>query len=201
MNDAQQTRETLAGRWEEIAECILSIETLSLDMIACPEEVLLQKAERRGALVERIRALHTACEGCTPQDEAEAARIQAAKDTARAAVCRMQEFCPARVCPGPVYLARFYCLIPFRPVRFPLSCFRPGGVRSPLQDRERPPRSEQRGGLLGYRFGVRRNHVTGFWLRLHCPVTIVYPKVTCKILRGCEQFVNLRLSFSGSVCR
>lgn len=91
MNDAQQKKETPAGCWEEIAECILSMEALSLEMIACPEEVLLQKATRREAMMERIRALHTACEGREPPDEAEAARVVAAQETARAAACRMQE--------------------------------------------------------------------------------------------------------------
>ncbi len=91
-NDVQQKRETPAGLWEEIAECILSMEALSLEMITCPEAVLLQKAARREALMERIRALHTACEGCVPpEDEAEAARVLAARETARAAACRMQE--------------------------------------------------------------------------------------------------------------
>lgn len=91
MNDAYEEKETLAGRWEEIAECILSMEALSLEMISCPEEVLLQKSARRGKLMERIQALHTACEGCEPLDEAEAARVFAARDAARAAACRLGE--------------------------------------------------------------------------------------------------------------
>lgn len=91
MNDAHGAKETLAGRWEKIVECILSMEALSLEMISCPGEVLLQKAARRGALMERIQALHAACEGCEPQDEAEAARVFAARDAARAAVCRLGE--------------------------------------------------------------------------------------------------------------
>lgn len=94
MNDAHganKTPATLAERWEEIAECILAMEALSLEMISCPGEVLLQKAAQRGTLTERIQALHTACEGCEPQDEAEAARVFAARDAARASSCRMRE--------------------------------------------------------------------------------------------------------------
>ena len=91
MNDAQQDTKTLAGRWEEIAEGLLSMEELSLGMISCPGEVLVQKAARRGELVERIRALQEACEEREPLDAAEAARVSAAQDTARAAVCRMQD--------------------------------------------------------------------------------------------------------------
>ena len=91
MNDAQQEKETLAGRWEEIAECIRSMETLTLEMISCPGEVLLQKAAQRGTLIERIRTLHKACEGCEPQDEDEAARDFAARDAARASSCRLGE--------------------------------------------------------------------------------------------------------------
>ena len=91
MNDAREAKETMAGRWEEIAECILSLEALSLEMISCPGEVLLQKAARRGTLVERIQTLHAACEGQAPQDEAEAARVFAARDAARAAACRLAE--------------------------------------------------------------------------------------------------------------
>lgn len=94
MNDAHTDKETLAGRWEEIAECLLSMEELSFGMISCPEEVLAQKAARRGELVERIRALHTACEGQEPLDEAEAARVLAAQDTARAAACRLGDIDP-----------------------------------------------------------------------------------------------------------
>ena len=91
MNDAHGAKETLAGRWEEIAECLLSVEELSLGMIACPEEVLLPKAARRTELIGRIKALQVACEGCEPADEAEAARVLAARDAARAAACRVQE--------------------------------------------------------------------------------------------------------------
>lgn len=91
MNDAHGANETLAGRWEEIAECIRSMESLSLEMISCPAEVLLQKAARRGPLMERIQALREACEGCEPQDDAEAARVFAARDAARAAACRLGE--------------------------------------------------------------------------------------------------------------
>ena len=91
MNDAHGAKETLAGRWEEIAECILSLEALSLEMISCPVEVLLQKAARRGELIERIKALQAACEGCSPAEDAEAARVFAARDAARAAACRLSE--------------------------------------------------------------------------------------------------------------
>ena len=91
MNDAHTAGQTLAGRWEEIAECLLSMEELSMGMISCPGEVLLQKAARRGELIERIKALRAACEGCEPLDEAEAACVSAARDTARAAACRVQE--------------------------------------------------------------------------------------------------------------
>lgn len=113
MNDVQQAGGTPAGRWEEIAECVLSLEALSLEMISCPEAVLLQKAAQRDALTERIQTLHAACEvheaekdaGATGEAGAaeevgdagaagaadEAARIRAAQDTARAAVCRMKE--------------------------------------------------------------------------------------------------------------
>ena len=91
MNDAHGAKETLAGRWEEIAECLLSMEELSLAMISCPGEVLPQKAARRGELIERIQALQAACEGREPLDEAEAARVSAARDAARAAACRMQD--------------------------------------------------------------------------------------------------------------
>ncbi len=101
MNDVQQAGGTPAGRWEEIAECVLSLEALSLEMISCPEAVLLQKAAQRDALMERIQTLHAACEGHeaekaagetgTAGENTEAARILAAQAAARAAVCRMQE--------------------------------------------------------------------------------------------------------------
>lgn len=101
MNDVQQAGGTPAGRWEEIAECVLSLEALSLEMISCPEAVLLQKAAQRDALMERIQTLHAACEGHeaekaagetgTAGENTEAARILAAQAAARAAVCRLQE--------------------------------------------------------------------------------------------------------------
>ena len=104
MNDVQQAGGTPAGRWEEIAECALSLEALSLEMISCPEAVLLQKAAQRDALMERIQTLHAACEGHEAEKDAgpageagtagentEAARILAAQAAARAAVCRLQE--------------------------------------------------------------------------------------------------------------
>lgn len=101
MNDVQQAGGTPAGRWEEIAECVLSLEALSLEMISCPEAVLLQKAAQRDALMERIQTLHAACEGHEAEkaagetgaveESAEAARILAAQAAARAAVCRLQE--------------------------------------------------------------------------------------------------------------
>lgn len=91
MNDAHEAKDTLAGRWEEIAECLLATEELSMGMISCPAEVLLQKAARRTELIERIKELQAACEGCEPLAEAEAARVSAARDAARAAACRVQE--------------------------------------------------------------------------------------------------------------
>lgn len=91
MKDAQQAKETLAGQWETIAECLLAMEALSLEMVSCPGEVLLQKAARREQLTERIRTLHAACEGREAQDEAEAARVFAAREAARAAACRLGE--------------------------------------------------------------------------------------------------------------
>lgn len=73
MNDVQQAGGTPAGRWEEIAECVLSLEALSLEMISCPEAVLLQKAAQRDALMERIQTLHAACEGHEAETDAGAA--------------------------------------------------------------------------------------------------------------------------------
>lgn len=73
MNDVQQAGGTPAGRWEEIAECVLSLEALSLEMISCPEAVLLQKAAQRDALMERIQTLHAACEGHEAEKAAGAA--------------------------------------------------------------------------------------------------------------------------------
>ncbi len=89
MKDLQQAPPTAAENWEEIADGLLEIESLSLEMVACPEEALPQKMARRAELIERIQALQAACETCeAPQDDA---RYLAARDTARAAACRVRE--------------------------------------------------------------------------------------------------------------
>ena len=52
-----------------------------------------------------------------------------------------------------------------------------------------PSRLRRREGALGYRFGVRRNHVTGNGCG-SVPVTIEYPILAKKLLSCCEQSVN-----------
>lgn len=91
MNGTQPYPETLAGRWEELASCVHALEQLSEEMISCPAEALADRMERRDALIARMQELQAACEGCEPPDEQQAARISAARDDARAAVCRLKD--------------------------------------------------------------------------------------------------------------
>ena len=52
-----------------------------------------------------------------------------------------------------------------------------------------PSRLRRREGALGYRFGVRRNHVTGNGCG-SVPVSIEYPILAKKLLSCCEHSVN-----------
>ena len=59
----------------------------------------------------------------------------------------------------------------------------------PRTKRSAPSRLRRREGALGYRFGVRRNHVTGNGCG-SVPVSIEYPILAKKILSCCEHSVN-----------
>lgn len=91
MNGNQPHPETPAGRWEELASCMRALEQLSFEMIACPAEALQGRMEQRAALLARVRELRAACEEAEPPDEAQAARILAARDDARATACRLKD--------------------------------------------------------------------------------------------------------------
>ncbi len=91
MMDTQPLSGTPAGRWEELASCMLSLEALSFEMISCPAEELRGRMERRAALITRVEVLRAACAEEEPSDGRQDARVAAAQDTARAAACRLQD--------------------------------------------------------------------------------------------------------------
>jgi len=87
----QNKQMTMAQNCEAAAQTMLSIEELTIQMIGCPEEALPALLNQRQEMMARIDALQAACEGREPADAAEAQRVFEARETARAAACRIRE--------------------------------------------------------------------------------------------------------------
>ncbi len=81
-----------AQNHEAVAEALLQIEQLALDMISCPEEKLAALLGERQRLIERVEALQASCAACAPAEtEEELERVRRADEQALAAVCRIRE--------------------------------------------------------------------------------------------------------------
>lgn len=87
----QNEQMMLSQNHEAAAELMLSMEQLTIRMIGSPEEALPALLNERQEMMARIDALRAACEGREPADEEEAQRVFLARETARAAACRIRE--------------------------------------------------------------------------------------------------------------